>query len=69
MLIVGKFALEKCELFRAPRISKKSSLIDKCIYIHCYNLINSKTLLGILINVQHWSSHNKPNPWDKVVQI
>jgi hypothetical protein len=64
MLTVGKFALDKCEFLRAPSLSKKSSSIDKC-----YNLITSRALVGILINVQHWSSHNKPNPWDKVVPI
>jgi len=69
MLTVGKFALEKCEFLRAPSLSKKSSSIDKCVYIQCYNLITSRALVGILINVQHWSSHNKPNPWEKVVQI
>jgi hypothetical protein len=69
MLTVGKFAIEMCELLRAPSLSKKSSSINKCIYIQCYNLITSRALVGILINVQQWSSHNKPSPWYKVVQI
>jgi hypothetical protein len=38
MLTAGKFALEKCEFLRAPSLSKKSSSIDKCVYIQCYNL-------------------------------
>jgi hypothetical protein len=38
MLTVGKFAVEKCEFLRAPSLSKKSSSIDKCVYIQCYNL-------------------------------
>ncbi len=62
MLTVGKFALEKCEFLRALSLSKKSSSVDICIYIQCSNLITSRALVGILINVQHWSSHNKPNP-------
>ncbi len=66
---MGKFALEMCEFLRAPSPSKKSSSKDKCVYIQCYNLITSRALVGIVITVQHWSSHNKPNPWDKVVQI
>jgi len=69
MLTVGQFALEKYEFLRAPSLSKKSSSIDKCVYIQCYNLITSRALVGILINVQYWSSHNKPNSWDKVVPI
>ncbi|CAK9271555.1 unnamed protein product, partial [Sphagnum jensenii] len=43
-------------------LSKKSSSIDKCVYIPCHNFITSRALVGILISVQHWSSHNKPNP-------
>jgi hypothetical protein len=69
MLTLGRFAFEKCELLTVPSLSKKSSSMDKCVYIQCYNLITSRALVGILINVQHWSSHNKPNPWDNVVQI
>ncbi len=65
MQTVGKFALEKCEFLRAPSLSKKSSSIDKCVYIQCYNLITSEALVGVLISAQD----NKPSPWDMVVQI
>jgi len=69
MLTVGKFALEKCEFLRAPSLSKKSSSIDKCVYIQCYNLITSRALVGILINVHYWSSHNKPGESLKFLNI